>query len=200
MLPLNVPAEKPLLYCNGIEIAQIPVQLGNEIYSCGNLTVEVSCSTPPREQGECFSGTVECDVEEDRESAMLYCTNATLVAKTPLVCNSTALLGENSTVLNCYEGELPDRMASFIPTTTTEAPEKEYSIGAIVHIMLLYAIGKSDEIQTVTTPDPPVDENTISPLDNDIPPWVPEALTLPPVTKVSQSDLNEIDDDLLLAE
>lgn len=178
------------MYCNGTEISQIPIQLDGLIYSCGNMTVEVACSRATQNLNKCFSGTMECDVEDVFDNGIVYCTNATLVTNTSVVCNSTISIpniDETLTILSCYEGQLPELMAAFIPTTTTEAPgpattEKEYSIGAIVHILMMYAIGKSSDLEaiTTTTAEPPIDVSSEPPLIDEKLAWIPEALTLSP--------------------
>lgn len=177
LLPLNVPASMPLLYCNGIEVAQQPIKIGSEIFACGNMTVEILCSKVSEFSDQCSSETMECDVEGD---SPLYCSNSTLMANSSMFCNSTTehKTGETMKVLNCYEGELPELMTSFIPTTTVE-PERDLSIGAIVHVLMMYAMGRSDEMNAVTstTQDPPTEAEK---------PWVPEALVIPPETIASR--------------
>lgn len=154
------------------------------------MTVEVACSRATQNLNKCFSGTMECDVEDVFDNGIVYCTNATLVTNTTVVCNSTISIpniDETLTILSCYEGQLPELMAAFIPTTTTEAPgpattEKEYSIGAIVHILMMYAIGKSSDLEaiTTTTAEPPIDVSSEPPLIDEKLAWIPEALTLSP--------------------
>lgn len=160
------------------------------------MTVEVACSRAAQNLNKCFSGTMECDVESVFDTGIVYCTNATLVSNTSVVCNSTISvpnIDETLTILSCYEGELPEMMAAFIPTSTTETPmtEKEYSIGAIVHILMMYAIGRSGDLEaiTTTTAEPPIDVSSETPLIDEKLAWIPEALTLPPeaTTAAAQS-------------
>lgn len=190
MLPLNVPAHKPLLYCNASEIAQAYVQYDSNIYSCVNESIAISC---PRDFAsttvdECLNKTMMCDQQESLEN--LYCTNATLLSRANIVCNSTTvlngtLLNETTTILNCYQGELPERLTAFIPTTTTEAPittttEKQLSMGAKIHVFFLKLIGKGHVMEKVTTTASPLDDVPLLVIRDNETAWVPEALTIPP--------------------
>jgi hypothetical protein len=179
------------MYCNVSEIAQTNIRLDDNIYSCGNKSIGVSC---PRlfentTIDECPNKTLSCDVAEGLEN--IFCTNATLMSRASLVCNSTTILNgininETTTILNCYPGSLPEKLASFIPTT--EAPveattEKSLSFGAKVHVFLLKLIGRSDvlEKKETTTVLPPITEEDprLALMGNETA-WVPEALTIPP--------------------
>lgn len=177
-------------------IAQTLIQLDGNIYSCANATVTISC---PRtyENGtvvdECLFKTMGCDLQDD--VAKHYCTNGTLISRMSTVCNSTTLLNgtnvnETSTVLNCYEGELPLALAGFIPTTTTMAPiitttERSLSVGARMHIFFLKLIGKGDSVEKKTTTPAPVEDDPRFLLKENETAWIPEALTIPPETTVA---------------
>lgn len=203
LLPLNVPSDKPLMYCNSTFIAQNPLKLGDNTYSCLNSSIAISC---PRtyENGTsfdtCLAGqtTLGCDLRES--SDQIYCTNGTLLSRTPVVCESSTSFNftivvngtsmtETDNVLNCRFGEVPQAQASFIPTTTTEAPittttEKSLSLGARMHVFFMKLIGKSDSLKT-TTPIPETTTSTTTQLPILV--WVPEALTVPPETTTMET-------------
>lgn len=196
LLPLNVPSDKPLMYCNSTFIAQNLLKLGDNTYSCLNSSIAISC---PRthENGTSFDSclatqtTLGCDLRESGDQ--IYCTNGTLLSRTPVVCESSTSFNftivvngtsitETDRVLNCRFGEVPQAQASYIPTTTTEAPvttttEKSLSLGARMHVFFMKLIGKSDSLST-TTPIPTTTTTTQSPVSA----WIPEALTIPPET------------------
>ncbi|CRK93766.1 CLUMA_CG007294, isoform A, partial [Clunio marinus] len=136
LLPLNVPENKPLMYCNTTEIAQTRIKLYENIYSCVNKSILISC---PK-------------IEENLSEV----------------------------------GVLPEKLAAFIPTTTTEAPEKvekELSLSARIHVFFLKVIGKSDIIEKTTlapvTSSSQVDFNETF--------WIPEPLTVPPEVSLDES-------------
>lgn len=200
LLPLNVPADKPLLYCNVTGVAQTHVQLDENVYSCANQSIAISCprTVENATTDVCTNTTMECDLKTG-ELETYYCTNATLLSRASLVCNSTTILNgtnvnETTTILNCYRGSLPVKLASFIPTTTTtEAPittttEKQLSLGARIHIFFVKLVGNGHILDTTTSAPT---TTTALPIDDDDPrlqlsgnqtPWVPEALTIPPET------------------
>lgn len=184
------------MYCNSTFIAQNPLKLGDNTYSCLNSSIAISC---PRtyENGTSFDSclatqtTLGCDLRES--SDQIYCTNGTLLSRTPVVCESSTSFNftivvngtsmtETDNVLNCRFGEVPQAQASFIPTTTTEVPittttEKSLSLSARMHIFFMKLIGKSDALKT-TTEIPTTTTTTQTPILA----WVPEALTIPPET------------------
>ncbi|KAL7042503.1 hypothetical protein ACKWTF_001167 [Chironomus riparius] len=205
LLPLNVPANKPLMYCNNTELMQSQIQINNQhIYQCINNTIEMSCSRKVLEnqtevhenQTECVNKKMQCNLKEDEIAGSVYCSNGTLMSKNLIFCNSTTLLNgtnvnETTTILNCYEGQLPESQAAFIPTTTTtQAPitttEKSLSFGAKVHMFFLRIIGKGDaaEKEITTTTEMP-EMTTVK--DS----WVPEALTIPPETTTLDTTTTE---------
>lgn len=195
LLPLNVPANKPLMYCNNTDLMQSQIQINNEnIYQCINNTIVMSCSRKVLvieteahgNQTECMNRNMQCDLKDEEIVGSIYCSNGTLMSKNFIFCNSTTLLNgtnvnETTTILNCYEGQLPESQAAFIPTTTTtQAPvtttEKSLSFGAKVHMFFLRVIGKGDQAEKVTTTTQMPEVTTVK--DS----WVPEALTIPPET------------------
>lgn len=177
------------MYCNDTNIVQSQIQLGDSIYTCGEMSVEVSCTKDLDDVidtniDECFDGTLKCQQLEG-DNRTIYCTNATLLSRVSIVCNSTTTRSwktsnETTTVLNCYEGELPQALAGFIPTTTAapaKKKKKELSMGAKVHIFLLHLLGQGEVLETTTVEAEPRSlghENEIA--------WIPEALTMPPET------------------
>jgi len=200
LLPLNVPQGKPLLYCNNTELAQTQIKLNETVYFCNNQSIAMSC---PRTSDngtvdECLNKTMECDVTDSKSAGGVYCTNdGTLKSTESIVCDSTTILNgtnvnETSTILNCYYGLLPETMASFIPTQTTEAPvttttEKSLSFGAHVHVFLLKLIGKSEALEKQTTTASPIEEDPrlLAAAERNETVWIPEAITIPPETNAT---------------
>ncbi|KAG5674813.1 hypothetical protein PVAND_004760 [Polypedilum vanderplanki] len=195
LLPLNVPANKPLMYCNDIdEVTQAEIRIENGyIYQCVNDTIEITCPqiffgfidnstsnlNATEKKSNCENRLMTCSEDGEEIIDGIYCKKDSLFSNGNLFCNSTTNFNdtetnETITVLNCYKGKLPDREASFIPTTPlpigmTEKPS--LSFGALMHIFMLKLIGQSEVLDkkfTSSTPDP------------EIPSWIPEALTIPP--------------------
>lgn len=199
LLPLNVPANKPLMYCNATEITQTQIKLEGNIYSCVNNSIAISCqrvfSNFTADECANKNQTMECDLADSSEN--LYCTNATLISRQDTLCNSTTVLnGTNvnitTTILNCYPGMLNEKLAAFIPTTTTVAPittttERSLSLGAQIHVFFLHLAGKSDVLvkPPTTTVEPPTEDPRLA-LKDDETPWIPEALTIPPETTTTE--------------
>jgi hypothetical protein len=127
LLPLNIPAHKPLMYCNVSEIAQTNIRFDDNIYSCGDNSIGVSCEIID----ECPRRTMSCDVPGENEN--IFCTNATLISRTNLVCNSTVLSEEGTTILNCYPR----------PRSTGRYTEK-LSLGEKMHNYFLNVNSRSD--------------------------------------------------------
>jgi hypothetical protein len=205
LLPLNVPANKPLMYCDNTEVAQNPIYLDSNIYSCVNETITISCPRMAENStiiDECSNQTMKCDLEQSSEN--LYCSQGTLFSQSPIFCNSTTLHNGttvNETILNCYQGQLSEALASFVPTTTTEAPittttEKQLSWKAKTHIFFMKLIGKSDVVkkaQTATTTLAPIDKSPRFVLAENETAWVPEALTIPPENTTKQTADDQVD-------
>jgi hypothetical protein len=200
LLPLNVPSNKPLMYCNSTDVAQTQIRLDYNIYSCVNNTVAISCPRSLENStviDECLHKTMDCDVKEFSEN--LYCTNGTLISQASVFCNSTTVLNgtnvnETTTILDCYQGAISEALASFIPTTTTEAPittttEKSLSMGAKIHVFFMKLIGKSDVVEKAraTTTPSPIEESPRFILKENETMWVPEALTIPPETNSTET-------------
>lgn len=192
------------MYCNNTELMQSQIQINNQnIYQCINNTIEMSCSrkvlvndTEVHEnQTECVNKNMQCDLKDEEIVGSVYCSNGTLMSKNFIFCNSTTLLNgtninETTTILNCYEGQLPENQAAFIPTTTTtQAPvtttEKSLSFGAKVHMFFLRVIGKDNQAEKVTTTTHMPETTTVK--DS----WIPEALTIPPETTTVSTTTTE---------
>lgn len=141
---------------------------------------------------KCASRIMQCDLP-NHATGNVYCKKDTLLSKDLMFCNSTTLLNvtiiingtsinTTTTILNCYHGQVPEKRASFIPTTT-QAPvtttEKSLSYGARAHLFFLRIIGKGD-IADQKSKLTPIAEDIPQLSDNET--WIPEALTIPPET------------------
>lgn len=184
LLPLNVPPKKPLMYCNGTEVAQSHIKIDNLIYSCAYKRILISCSQVlgSLPLNECLNKTMDCD---DKKTEKLYCTNGTLVSNSRIVCNSTTAHSESdeSLILHCYFGAVHEKMASFIPTTTTEEPistTTEVSLGQKFSSFFSGFFGgeETEDIDNEVTTTIPSDETELYLDENYL--WVPEPLTIPP--------------------
>lgn len=175
------------------------------VYQCINSTIHISCPmnfiknnvtehveniTIPQTEDQCVNKTIVCDLQDNEGYGNVFCKTGALFSKNFIFCNSTTLLNgtslnESTTILNCYEGQLPENQASFIPTTTQTpitTTEKSLSFAAKVHVFFLKLIGKGDVLEKSTTPLPIREDG-----------WIPEALTIPPETLnlTSSTDVNE---------
>jgi len=156
--------------------------------SCSRKVLENQTAAQDN-QTECVNKNIQCDLKDEEIIGSIYCSSGTLMSKSLIFCNSTTLLNgtnvnETTTILNCYEGQLPESQAAFIPTTTTTqrpttTTEKSLSFGAKIHMFFLRVIGKSDSADKTITTTPVPEVTTIK--DS----WVPEALTIPPETTIS---------------
>jgi hypothetical protein len=161
LLPLNVPIDKPLMYCseNSVDIFQAKINLNGIKYQCADgkfLMLIERCPKTSTNNGDdtfCFTDEVflECETEDK-----IYCSGGTLFSQVDIFCNSTT----GSDILNCYEGKLRENKASFVPTLD-EGVDDSLSIPAEIHLFLLKLIGKGD---LVKRPDV----------------WRPEAITMTP--------------------
>ncbi len=196
---------------NSSEIAQALILFRQNIYQCNEgkfWETHISCFDETSTNETSSNSTTEapetnlqseCNVDKNRtlecESAdKIYCRIETLFGASNIFCNSTRLLKTSNLkepliVLNCYEGSLYKSQASFIPTTTstTAAPipttEKSLSFAAQTHLFLLKLAGCADSLKMPekTTTPVPVEIPHLS-VDESIPAWVPEAMTIPPTT------------------
>lgn len=192
LLPLNVPANKPLMYCNGLEIAQARIRINETTYSCNNSTIIISCPKVFDNEtfDECSSETMICGTL--RADSAVYCASDTLLNRSPIFCNSTIVVSEEEsdepvTVLDCYEGELPSELAAYVPTTTTEEPitiaENEHSFGSNLKSFFMKLFGASNTISEPANTSESIFETTMLTQGGNETRWIPEALTMPPETK-----------------
>ncbi|CRL03836.1 CLUMA_CG016757, isoform A [Clunio marinus] len=198
LLPLNVPAFKPLMYCNGTEFAQSPINIDDKIYRCSNKSILISScdfineNQVFNEDDKCVNKTMECHSKHSNDE--IFCDNGTLLSRSSLVCNSTTFLNgtknnETLTILNCFKGEINAKLASFIPTTTTEEPsttttEKNLSVPSRIHVFFMKIIGKEEALKKITTTSTTTtttDDPRLA-LKEDDKLWAPEAMTIPPTT------------------
>jgi hypothetical protein len=132
---------------------------------------------------------MDCGVDDS--STNLYCKNGTLISRMPIVCNSTTVLNgtnvnETTTILNCYHGELAEKFAAFIPTTSTVEPvttttERQLSMRAKIHVFFLKLIGKGEVLEKLTTTtSAPIEDDPRLMLKENETLWIPEALTIAP--------------------
>lgn len=152
LLPLNMPANKPLMYCNQPYIAQTQIRFDNDIYSCDRHRISVSCikSLDNTSDDECLSQVeiMECDIKGDITN--IYCTDSTQVSRHTVYCDSTTVqkgrtIDDPTTVLNCFYGKLSESLVAVILTT----PARTFL--AQVHVFFLKLIGKEDLIERVKT-------------------------------------------------
>lgn len=200
LLPLNVPADKPLMYCdkNSSDIAQAQILINGKVYQCVNETILVTnlkClnnTKSPEENetenvNECNDGSSKILQCYPYRTDKIYCSNGTLLSRADIFCNSTTLINgtSNETALTCFEGQLAKKQTAFIPTTTQKpaaTTEKSLSFAARTHLWFLKLIGKGDVIEKTTTTEAP-----------DKMQWVPEAMTFPPVVDEKLQNLSEDD-------
>lgn len=195
LLPLNVPVEMPLMNCNETISAQIPVKLRGEIYSCGaDNAILISCPRTTfgdRVFDECRSKNQKLPCDSVSVIGPLFCENSTLYSVTPIVCESTSssaitFIAEGTTmtvtetILNCFYGQFPDPLASFVPTTEEPVTDKSLSLGAKIHVFLLTIMGKNDVLNAEASE---IKQTQVLPPNAT--PWIPEALTIPPGEEIS---------------
>ena len=190
LLPLNIPAEKPLMYCNGTNVAQNPINLESKIYSCVDETIVTSClmvfenSTDDK---DCIDQIMKCDDQET--SGNLYCTNGTLLSQTQIVCNSTSVQNktiaiETTTILNCYFESMAEAAATSIPVSVTGALiSSQLSWKAKANIYYNDIVGTSKVVEK-----PTIDEDPIHALNDNVTVWTTESLTIPPETHTSSTE------------
>ena len=192
LLPLNVPVNKPLMYCNTTDIAQTQIKFEGNIYFCANNSIAISCPRSVLSDNttfdECLSEnkTLQCDLKDNVEN--VYCTNGTLLNREATMCNSTTMLNgtnanETTPILNCYLGFLPDQQASFIPSLTTEAPitttEKQSSFGADLYSYFLKIFSENDDLEEASVSESSEEYDF---MPNTKAAWVPVALAMPLLT------------------
>lgn len=117
LLPLSVPAGKPILSCNATSLKQTQVKISDEIFSCIDGLISVEC-IDGFNGNLCPGKILVCDIQSSKE---LTCTNGTLMSRGDLECGSISL-GNPKSTLNC--GFKIDVRVDNSPTTTTRAPIK----------------------------------------------------------------------------
>lgn len=200
LLPLNVPANKPLMYCSNNEFKQTHIQLDGNIYSCVNSSIAISC---PRQIGfktidKCANKTMQCDLKGSNEvpATDLSCSDGTLISTSDIACNSTVFryimkLNQTRTVVQCFPGAYPKALVAFIPTTSTESTiskttEKQLSIDTKIYNFFLNLFGISKDETTSNEEISPDDHR--DGLGEGESHWIPEALTLPPDFEVPEQE------------
>lgn len=129
LLPLTVPAFKPILSCNATSLKQTQVKINDQIYSCTDGLISVEC-IDEYNLNSCPGKILVCDM---RSSKDLTCTNGTLLSKGDLECGSISL-GNPKSTLNCGF-KLDVRIDNSLTTTTREPirrPTKTSTIPATV--------------------------------------------------------------------
>jgi len=100
---------------------------------------------------KCTKKIMQCDLSNNEVTGNLYCKESTLMSKNLIFCNSTTLLNgtiiingtsinTTTTILNCYDGQVPDKQASLITTTESSSLSttlKPFSFNAILQILIL---------------------------------------------------------------
>jgi hypothetical protein len=102
LLPLNIPVGKPILSCNATTLIQAQILLDGILYDCKEGSIVLSCPRIVQNNSiidECRE-IMNCDLTTKKDSKTVFCTNATLISKNPIICK-TATLTKNKNVLNC---------------------------------------------------------------------------------------------------
>jgi hypothetical protein len=130
LLPLNVPSNKPLIYCNqnSSDIAQAQILINGRVYQCINETIlyaDISCpksiennetsTLSPAENIESTTDSqmtassinktqINCNEEpkimQCDTADSIYCMNGTLMSRIDIFCNSTTLLNGTTNLNN----------------------------------------------------------------------------------------------------
>lgn len=111
LLPLNIPAKSPLMYCKSAhELRQNQIKLNGRIYSCENGGV---LSAECDERDSCDGNGSICN----NNSAIneISCINGTLYSRVEMFCNESDAHNHGG-LIRCFIGQLPNDTTSFIPT------------------------------------------------------------------------------------
>jgi hypothetical protein len=187
LLPLNVPINKPLMYCKKEteDLAQAKILINDIVYECYEneiIMTDFDCfkvfarnSNPRTKRGVCLGDQtpLQCGFEEN-----IHCIDQTLLSRSNVYCNSTTKVFEQE-LINCYEGKLDTKKSSFIPTPKKNMEENSFSLAAQIHIFLLKMLGKGEIFQK---PEPSDDD------------WLPEALTIRPETETTTQKMIWVSD------
>jgi hypothetical protein len=116
LLPLNIPAKSPLMYCKSAhELRQNQIKLNGRIYSCKNGGV---LSAECDERDSCDGNASICN--NDSGINEISCINGTLYSRVEMFCNQSDThnhgSGGDNGLLRCFIGQLPSDTTSFIPT------------------------------------------------------------------------------------
>lgn len=143
------------MYCtNSHELRQNRIKLNGTIYSCANEKISIDCAA---------DSSIECNVECNFNNK-IFCINGTVYTNVEIFCNTS-----KNDVLECNYGQLPNDLASFIPTTKpTMAQSKGQSGLKRIYNYFMDLIGLS-------TNDSNSADSNVSQSN-----WIPQALEIPP--------------------
>lgn len=178
---MNVPKHQPLIYCPNQELDQAKIKLDGKIYFCIDAYIQIECtndepiSTTADEidSGEdCVDRKVSSEAGKIDE-ALIY-MDGVLMSTLPIACDS--ITGSENSTIDCYYGELPLRMTSFIPTTENPVSTTERAVESIPwykkvrnFFCNLFGFKSSSEIPETTDKESD---------DFDFDAWTPDALPL----------------------
>jgi hypothetical protein len=193
LLPLNVPKGQPLMYCPDKNLQQAKIQLDGKLYSCLDSTLQVDCiptnkmstelTTEETVEGDdCVNKSSTCNESFENIDEFLFCDSGVFASSFPVVCDSSTFsIEDDESTLNCYYGQLPEDLTSFIPTTEDpnedEMPQKTFVNPSPIHRVVSFFVDlfvskeKVSEVEIVT--EPPVVytfENTTE--------WLPSAFAV----------------------
>jgi hypothetical protein len=181
LLPLNIPEDEPLIYCPEGNLIQSQIKLENIIYECENEKIKSTCLETDEDilkvATESSSTTqipLTCEQKAFDVANLHYYSTGILSSSFPIVCNATESANNVKTTLNCYFGELPPYLASFIPTTEssmsqTTTPKNDVGFFTKTENFFRNLFGMSKDEEKF------VEETTEFNYKNGID-WVPEAL------------------------
>lgn len=185
LLPLNIPKRQPLIYCPNQELEQARIKLDGKFYSCIDAYIQIECSndepiSTTAGENDSGEGCVDRKVStgaEDIDEALIY-MDGVLMSTLPIVCDSITG-NEDSTTIDCYYGELPLQMTSFIPTTENPVTTTERAVESIPwykkvqkFFCNLFRLNDKSSSEIPETSDKKSDDL----FDSDA--WYPDALTL----------------------
>lgn len=169
LLPLNIPAKSPLMYCkNAHELRQNQIKLNGRIYSCENGGV---LSAVCDEHDSCNDKALICNDNGTNSGGIneISCINGTLYSQIEMFCNKS---DTRHNVLHCFVGRLPDNTVSFIPTTRPAVPAQGGQSGFRKFLnSILEFFGLAPEEEEVEG-----EGEEIASQSN----WIPQALEIPP--------------------
>lgn len=148
LFPLNVPTGRPLMYCNSSHVEQNPIRLSGRIYSCSDGEFVVSCPRFLQDDGSLFdnedcsgkSKILPCDLINQMSvlsiKTGIYCKQGTLLRIHQTYCLSAlasfrrtevagVLVTETINIIDCHDGQVHPRQASFITIPIRKMTEWE---------------------------------------------------------------------------